>query len=226
MKHRDSRLRWYSTETIEQTIEQTWLCLLLSRVSLTHCFFNASITGPPPSLVWWTQGSLSRSSFLSTLSSSQEQGQSISQILKTTGSMSNDAGFIEHITVPSLSSASFASKRCTGSILIISTSTSSIAGMVLWNASEALSNKITSKNMKRVTSPWNRRNYDLIAKHLVWTDYMRSQKQTQVHEDEHNILVPGRSRQEEGPLRHVRNRGNLLGIVLRLQSQSNKLEGA
>ena len=140
--------------------------------------------------------------------------------------MSNDAGVIEHITVPSLSSASLASKRCTGSISIISTSTSSIAGMVLWNASEALSNKITSKNMKRVASPWNRRNYYLIAKHLVWTDYMRSQKQTQVHEDEHNILVPGRSRQEEGPLRHVRNRGNLLGIVLRLQSQSNKLEGA
>ena len=29
----------------------------------------------------------------------------------TTGSMSNDSGVMEHITIPSLSSASFASKR-------------------------------------------------------------------------------------------------------------------
>ena len=64
--------------------------------------------------------------------------------------MSNDSRVIEHITVPSLSIAFFASKRCTGSILVISSRTSSIAGMVLWNASEALGKKITSKDMKDV----------------------------------------------------------------------------
>ena len=55
---------------------------------------------------------------------------------------------------------------------------------------------------------------------------MRFQKQTQAHEDEHNIPVPGRNRQEEGPLRHVRNRDILLRSVLRLQSQLDKLEDA
>ena len=53
------------------------------------------------------------------------------QALVITGSMSKDSGVIEHITFPSLSSASFASKRCTGSILVIPTKTLSIAGMVL-----------------------------------------------------------------------------------------------
>ena len=63
--------------------------------------------------------------------------------------MSNDSGVIEHITIPSLSSASFAPKRCTGSMLVIPTRISSIAGMVLWKASEALS-KITGKKLKSV----------------------------------------------------------------------------
>jgi hypothetical protein len=67
--------------------------------------------------------------------------------------MSNDSGDIEHITVPSLSSASFASKRCTGSILVIPTRTSSIAGMVLLKVSEALSKKTTVQRYRKSALP-------------------------------------------------------------------------
>ena len=63
--------------------------------------------------------------------------------------MSNDSGVMEHITIPNLSSDSFASKRCTGLILVISTKTSSIAGMGLWKASEA-SSKITEIKIERL----------------------------------------------------------------------------
>ena len=140
--------------------------------------------------------------------------------------MSSDLGVMEHITVPSLSSASFASKRCTGSILVIPTRTSSIAGMVLWNAGEALSKKIIEQRYGKSALPWNRRNWYPVAKHLAWRDNRRFQKRTQVHDDEHNIPVRWRSRQEESPLRHVQIRGIQPGIVLRLQSQLDKLEGA
>ena len=137
--------------------------------------------------------------------------------------MSNDSGVIEHITIPSLSGASFASKRCTGSTLIIPARTSSIAGTVLWNTSEALSKKITDQRHGKSALPWNRRNWYLIAKHLAWRDYSQFQKRTQVHEDEHSFPVPSSmSRQERGPLRHVQSRGILPGIALQLQSQLDK----
>ena len=49
-----------------------------------------------------------------------------------------------------------------------------------------------------------------------------------MHDDEHNIPVSQleRSRQEEDPLRHIRNGGILLlvGIVLRLQSQFHRVQ--
>ena len=47
-----------------------------------------------------------------------------------------------------------------------------------------------------------------------------------MHDDEHNIPVSQRSRQEEDPLRHIRNGGILLlvGIVLRLQSQFHHVQ--
>ena len=137
--------------------------------------------------------------------------------------MSNDSGVIEHITIPSLSSASFASKRCTGSILVIPARTSSIAGMVLC---DALSKKITEQRYGKSALPWNRRNWYLIARHLAWRDYSQFQKRTQVHEGEHSFPVPSSmSRQEGNPLRHVQFRGILPGIVLQLQSQLDKLEG-
>ena len=140
--------------------------------------------------------------------------------------MSKDSGVIEHTTIPSLSSASFADKRCTGSTLVIPARTSSIAGIVLWNTSEALSKKITDQRYGKSALPWNRRNRYLTAKHLAWRDYSQFQKRTQVHEDDHNFPVPSSmSRQEGDPLRHVRFRGNLPEIVLQLQSQLDKLEG-
>ena len=139
--------------------------------------------------------------------------------------MSNDSGVIEHITIPSLSSASFADKRCTGSILVIPARTSSIAGIVLWNTSEAFSKKLTDQRYGKSALPWNRRNWYLTAKHLAWRDYSQFQKRTQVHEGEHTFPVRSRmSRQEGGPLRHVQIRGILPGIVLQLQSQLDKLE--
>ena len=140
--------------------------------------------------------------------------------------MSKDSGVIEYITIPSLSSASFADKRCTGSILVIPTRTSSIAGTVLWNTSEALNKKITEQRYGKSALPWNWRNWYLIAKHLAWRDYSQFQKRTQVHEGEHNFPAPlSMSRQEGGPLRHVQIRGILPGIELQLQSQLDKLEG-
>ena len=104
----------------------------------------------------------------------------------------NDSGVIEHITVPSLSSASFACKQCTGSVLVISFSTSSIPGMLLWNASEALSKKITSKDMKECIT--------LKSEKLIPNYQTSSLKRlyaiSEVNEDEHNITVPWRGRQE------------------------------
>ena len=137
--------------------------------------------------------------------------------------MSNDSGVMEHIIFPSLSSASFASKRWMGSIVVIPTRTSSIAGMV---HCEPLSKKITEQRYRKSRLPWNQRNWYPIAKHLAWRDYRRFQKRTQVHDGEHIVPVPWRSHQGGGPLKHDHFLGILPGIVLRLQSRSDKLEGA
>ena len=137
---------------------------------------------------------------------------SLSQFLVIiTGSMSNDSGVMEHITFPSLSSASFASKRCTGLILVISTRTSSIAGMVLWNASEFLSKKVTEQSYGKSALPWNRQNSYPVAKHLAWRDYRPLQRRTQVHEGEHNAPPPWRSSQEGGPTETHSDSGNSAG---------------
>ena len=66
--------------------------------------------------------------------------------------MSNDSGAIEWTIVPSLSFASFAFKRCTGSISVIDTRTSSIVGMALWNAKGPVSKE--NSGVKKYTSPY------------------------------------------------------------------------
>ena len=135
-------------------------------------------------------------------------------VLFVSGLMSNDSGAIELTIAPSLSFASFASIRRTGSI----SCTPGPHQLSEWCSEKQ---KVCKQENNRVKIHrailWNQKNFGPIAKHPAWKDYMLFQKQTQVHEGENNFLQQGT------PLRRARLRDILLGTVLQFRSQWDKL---